>query len=552
MLQVGQKIGKDDNGRPKYEVDELYGQGGHAVVFRGHRISTGDEEFAIKAIRPEYGHDGAFVKRFRREQEQMREHRQHPNLSPAVDWDRLSDGTQWLAMRWIDGDSLDALVEREGFLPAIEAAELIAQAADGLAAAHGPPTNVAHLDLHPGNLMVERGMAIVIDFGLAKRYDHTSGSPLLPQPGPFNAPELIVGQRLTPKSDVYSLGLNLAYTLTGAIPIDGNAQFPTNIEVPRSLRRLIRKATAENPDARPDAATFAADLREAAGELRAGRRRRAVAIGWVAIACLLTAVATFFAVEDLGESTASAREVAVDGLELTVPAGWKQSTGPPAARNLGLGTALRSPSAVVLIGSVAPTTLPPARGERGTVAVRLDAGPALRSDRGNPLGAERAYFLRVGDRDLALFCIAKAGNGAAQARRLCDQLGSTVHTELPVSTISGPSPALRKQARTSLAAYAKARLRGTRRLAAAATPAAARRAAAQTARATTAAATQARSPSLSRLRTVLRKAAVAWQSAARAADRGREPAFESAGTRVAAADRAIRRARVQLRALGFR
>ncbi len=552
MLEVGQKIGQDDNGCEKYEVDELYGEGGHAVVFRGHRVSTGDEEVAIKSIRPKYSHDGAFVKRFRREQEQMKEHRDHPNLSPAEDWERLSDGTLWLAMRWIDGDSLEALVESEGPLRPIEAAELIAQAANGLAAVHHKPPYVVHRDLHPGNLMVEDGRAIIIDFGLAKRYDHTSGSPIGPQPGPYNAPELVLGRELTPKSDVYSLGLDLAFALTGVPPSDGRPQFPPNIAVPRSLRRLIRNATSSEPGDRPDAATFAEELHEAAQELRAGRRRRAVAAGWLAAACLVAAVATFLVAQDLSGSAANVHDVSVAGLQLTVPASWKQTTSSARAHALGLDTALRAPAATVLVGTVAPAELPLARGEGGAVSVRLPVGPALRSDQDVPLGADRGYFLRVGDQVVAVLCIAKPSVDALAARRTCDRLGSTIRTDQSVSAISSPSQALRRQVSAALAGYAAASQRGTRRVKAARTQAAARRAAADAADEATAAANRVRAPSLRRLRIALLDAAAAWRSAAHAAAHGHHRAFVHAGARVAAADQTIARARAGLRALGFR
>src|SRR5512140_3680644 len=126
-----------------YEVLSLVGEGGMGSVYLAKHPIIG-RRTAIKVLRPEYTRDESLVMRFMNEARAANAIR-HPHLIDIIDVGALPDGTPYLMMEFLDGESLGKRLEREGRLPLDEAVEVAHQAADALAAAH--QNHIVHRDL---------------------------------------------------------------------------------------------------------------------------------------------------------------------------------------------------------------------------------------------------------------------------------------------------------------------------------------------------------------------------------------------------------------------
>lgn len=206
-----------------YRILRELGAGGMATVYLGEDHSG--RRFAIK--RPEQMHSGddAFIKRFYREARSARGV-QHPNLCPVHDVGQ--DGDQYfLAMAWIEGETLAHALASGTKLTATRALELVRILAEAMHAAHR--AGIVHRDLKPANIMLRPdGHPVIIDFGLARRFDNTETLLTLTgaiggTPG-YMAPEQINGSAddIGPACDVYALGVVLYELLAGAPPFSGN------------------------------------------------------------------------------------------------------------------------------------------------------------------------------------------------------------------------------------------------------------------------------------------------------------------------------------------
>ena len=192
------------------------------VVYRAtHEIMRGD--FALKIARADLAGDPEVRARFLREAQAAAELR-HPNIVETRD-PFIEAGQLFLAMELLSGLSLrDALVAEPGPWDVASAVNLVSQAARGLGHAHG--RGLVHRDVKPGNLFLREGPqgveVKVLDFGLARGLGEKSltaagmavGTPV------YLPPEVLDGQRATPASDVYALGVVLYRLLTGRLPID--------------------------------------------------------------------------------------------------------------------------------------------------------------------------------------------------------------------------------------------------------------------------------------------------------------------------------------------
>ncbi|MCX8040426.1 MAG: serine/threonine protein kinase [Planctomycetota bacterium] len=248
----------------------------------------------------------------------------HPGIVRLLDWGE-SAGLHWLAMELVEGRRFDALLA-EGPLASARAAELIADAAAAMAAAHR--AGILHRDLKPSNLILaDDGRVVIVDFGLAIALDQesriTASDRVLGTPA-YMSPEQARGERarVGPASDVYALGAVLYELLTGVPPFradDARALLrlaaeatpppPARLrpDLPRALDAIVRCAMArELEDRYASAADLAADLRRFLAGLppRARppqrwravrrwlwRRRRALALSGLAVFLALNALA---------------------------------------------------------------------------------------------------------------------------------------------------------------------------------------------------------------------------------------------------------------------
>ncbi len=265
-----------------YELRDRIEAGGFGAVYRAYQTTVG-REVAIKIILPGLANQPEFIRRFETEA-QLVARLEHPHITPLYDYWR-DPGGAYLVMRWLRGGSVrDAL--QNGPFDLRSTSSLLEQVAGALSLAHRH--QVIHRDIKPGNILLdEDGNAYLTDFGIAKDLGVAEGGT---QPDAivgsldYLSPEQARSEPITPRTDIYSLGVTLYEVITGAHPFQGlspverlykhiNDPLPeiTTLDaaVGEAVNRVIQKATAKDPDHRyPDALAFAADFREAAGSNR--------------------------------------------------------------------------------------------------------------------------------------------------------------------------------------------------------------------------------------------------------------------------------------------
>lgn len=542
-----------------YKILSVIPGEGWGRVYKAER-ENGDL-FAFKTIRPDLAEIPAYRERFRREQSALAKLREHPSLLPAHDWNKAEKGLLWLAVPWIDGPTLHGVLA-EGPIPPQRAADLIAQAAEGVDAVHSK-FGYVHRDLHPANLMVQAGDHLrVIDFGLARPFDHVSGSPLPRKQSIWASPEALHPGKLTAASDVYTLGLVLAYLVTDRTPQANSPVFPSGTELPEPLLEVIRRATSKRPRKRYQSAREMAEaLRAIEWEMprpaqeaspRARREPRRVRLSVVGLAGCAAAVGSFllaFLLAGSGQG-ASDQAIAARGISVAVPATWKPSRATASDRGRGLSKGAAGGGATVLIGSTSAQGLPPRAPANDPREVALPAGRALRIDAVEDFDANRMFVFHVGSVYPILVCRGGPQLGTKKLNRICGRIAASVRLHGRSGAVPVPAAALRQQAAAGLHAYAAARRDGSQAIEAAQTRAAVAAAAEEVAAVAAKAANSVSAARLKHLRRALQEAAEAWERAAEAARAG--AGFHAAGEGVKQAEQKIRAARIDLLRLGFR
>jgi Protein kinase domain len=200
----------------RYRIVAPLGKGGMGEVYRAEDLKLG-QTVALKFLPKSLAHNEEALARFTREVRMARQV-SHPNVCRVFDIGE-ADGQAFLTMEFVDGEDMSSLMRRIGRLPADKALEIARQVCAGLAAAH--EHGIIHRDLKPANIMLDgRGRARITDFGLAglatemKGEDARAGTPA------YMSPEQFSGGDVTPKSDLYSLGLVMYEIFTGKKPYE--------------------------------------------------------------------------------------------------------------------------------------------------------------------------------------------------------------------------------------------------------------------------------------------------------------------------------------------
>jgi len=244
-----------------YALIGRLGHGGMGSVYLGrHTRMTGAPMVAIKIIRGDLADSPQFRARFEREaQAALRVTRSY--TAGVLDFD-TANSRPYLVTEYIDGPTLSAHVRDRGPLTASDLEWLAQAIASALRAIHA--ANVIHRDLKPGNILLSRFGARVIDFGISHALDATTMFTQGPIGTPaYMAPEQVLGEQVTEAIDVHAWGAVLLFAATGRDPFEGDTVHavmrrvvetaPDFSRLPESLRSLVIRAMSKNPADRPGA-----------------------------------------------------------------------------------------------------------------------------------------------------------------------------------------------------------------------------------------------------------------------------------------------------------
>jgi hypothetical protein len=206
----------------EYVLESELGRGGMAIVYGGRDAHLG-RRVAVKVLPPELAFGGgSMVERFKREA-QTAAKLDHPNIIPVY---RVSQGGKlcWYVMKFLEGESLDHILEREGQLAVDRTCEIITQTASALDYAH--QNQVVHRDVKPANVVLDKkGWVTVTDFGIAKALDAntlTASGSIIGTPY-YMSPEQCKGKKVGPAADQYSLAVMAYQMLGGHVPFTGDS-----------------------------------------------------------------------------------------------------------------------------------------------------------------------------------------------------------------------------------------------------------------------------------------------------------------------------------------
>ena len=262
----------------RYKILSIIGQGAMGVVYKAVDPMI-DRTVAIKTVNLSLNKDDQAEYEARFQQEIKAAGRlNHPNIVTIYDVGR-TENMAYMAMEFLEGKELKDILADGERPPVASTVDWIAQVALGLSAAH--ENEIIHRDVKPSNIMIVRGgYAKITDFGIARMSASavkTMTGLILGSPR-YMSPEQVIGRTLDHRTDIFSLGVVLYETLTGAPPFDGDnvnaimyatvnhspiAPSGTNADVPTMLDLIVAKALAKTLDERYQTMReFAQDLNE--------------------------------------------------------------------------------------------------------------------------------------------------------------------------------------------------------------------------------------------------------------------------------------------------
>jgi serine/threonine-protein kinase len=220
----------------RYHIEKKLGEGGMGAVYLGEHVKMGRKS-AIKVMTQSMASDPEAIARFNREAANAARIN-HPNVCAIYDFGETEDGTIYLAMEFIEGETLSDMQHREGALELDRAVEILQQTGEALQAAHD--LGIVHRDLKPDNIMIARArdgtdVVKVVDFGIAKAMTGEEGQKvtrtgLVVGTPEYMSPEQLSGDVLNGRSDIYSLALVFFRMVTGALPFQAESSQETMIK----------------------------------------------------------------------------------------------------------------------------------------------------------------------------------------------------------------------------------------------------------------------------------------------------------------------------------
>src|SRR5688572_13749875 len=277
-FEPGQPFGE------RYTIVEEIGAGGMGQVYKAIDRKLG-KTVALKLIRPDTAAQQESLERFRRELALAQEVT-HPNVCRVHDLGEV-DGIVYISMEYVEGQSLEDLIQSVGHLSPKQTVTLGRQICAGLQAVH--ERGIVHRDLKPGNVMVDRsGHALVMDFGMAyhSAQERLTGEGAVLGTLAYLSPEQARGRLTDQRSDLYAVGLVLYEMLTGRRPPGDGGSVPLVLrdsgdacpppsrlapEVPGALDAVVMRCLERDPARRfPSALALEEALAHAAAALSSG------------------------------------------------------------------------------------------------------------------------------------------------------------------------------------------------------------------------------------------------------------------------------------------
>jgi serine/threonine-protein kinase len=258
-----------------YVLRQLIGEGGMSVVYRAEQPEIA-KSVAIKILRMDAASQAEHLERLREEARTVNAIH-HRGIIDVFGFGTTSDGRPYIVMEYLEGQPLHEVLRQRQKLDPQEALEILDEVLSAVGAAH--QAGVVHRDLKPANIFVARDWSgrryvKVLDFGLAKKTERPYGSveqtDYRPAGTPeYMAPEQARGERVGPRSDLYSLGIIAFELLSGQVPFQAASLMDLLLKhlqeppptlsalepsVPPDLEQLIRELLAKNPPDRPQSA----------------------------------------------------------------------------------------------------------------------------------------------------------------------------------------------------------------------------------------------------------------------------------------------------------